>query len=843
MARTREIVLITGGSGFIGRALAERLAARFEVVGLDVAEPKEPVPGVETVRIDLTSDRSVREALGRVRSARGGRLASVIHLAAYYDLSGEPDPKYQAITVEGTRRLLHELRSFVVGQFVFASTMLVHAPCEPGQRINEDWPLAPKWAYPESKVEAESLVRAERGPISVVILRPAGIYDDTCRAAFLAQQIARIHERSPLSYLFAGDPSHGQPYLHLDDLVDAVERVVERRDRLPIETILLLGEEETPSYSELQRRLGRLLHGEAWPTRALPKPLVQAGAWLQDDVLGEDPFVRPWMVEIADDHYALDTSRARELLGWRPRCSLLETLPRMIAALKDDPPGWYARNKLNPAQVAAADEVIEEAAERLAEEGPGPRDVEAELRERHRQTLWAHLANVALGAWLVLSPFAYGLFDPAPNAAPPPAAGHPLSPPELRDAWLGLSEMASGAAVILFSATAMARLRSWAQWAAAAVGIWVLLAPLVFWTTSPAAYAVDTLVGMLVVVFAVMVPAQPGISRDALASDSDLPLGWSYSPSSYVQRAPIVALAFVGLFVSRYLAAFQLGHIDSVWDPFFGGTAGVANGTEAVITSSVSKVFPIADAGFGAFAYVLDILTGAVGDKRRWRTMPWLVLIFGLLIVPLGAVSVVFIIIQPSIIGALCTLCLLQAAVTVVLIPYSIDEVLATCQYLLRAHRAGLPFWHTLLRGGPALGEGCDPAGDLDAPFLVVVRDFVSGGVTFPWTLAASVALGTWLMCTPLVVGAEPPLYWSDHVTGCLVITIAVTAMAEVVRPLRFLNVLLGLWVMASPFILGSTTTAPLVADIIVGGLLALLSLPRGRRSDEHYGGWDRFIV
>jgi hypothetical protein len=262
-----------------------------------------------------------------------------------------------------------------------------------------------------------------------------------------------------------------------------------------------------------------------------------------------------------------------------------------------------------------------------------------------------------------------------------------------------------------------------------------------------------------------------------------------------------------------------------------------------VITSSVSKAFPIPDAGFGAFAYVLDILTGAVGDKRRWRTMPWLVLVFGLLIVPLGAVSVGFIIIQVPIIGALCTLCLLQAAVTVVLIPYSIDEVLATCQYLLRARRAGLPFWHTLFRGGPALGKGRDPIGDLDVPLPVVVRDFVSGGVSFPWTLAASVALGVWLMCTPLVVGTEPPLYWSDHVTGCLVITIAVTAMAEVVRPLRFLNALFGLWVMASPFVLGSTTTAPLVVDIIVGGLLALLSLPRGRRSNEHYGGWDRFIV
>ena len=127
--------------------------------------------------------------------------------------------------------------------------------------------------------------------------------------------------------------------------------------------------------------------------------------------------------------------------------------------------------------------------------------------------------------------------------------------------------MASGAAVVLLSALALGRGRPWAPWAAAAVGIWVLFAPLVFWTTSAAAYAVDTLVGTLVIVFAVMVPPQPGVSREALASDADLPLGWSYSPSSYVQRIPIVTLAFVGLFVSRYLAAYQLGHVDFALGP------------------------------------------------------------------------------------------------------------------------------------------------------------------------------------------------------------------------------------------------------------------------------------
>src|SRR5215217_239923 len=245
-----------------------------------------------------------------------------------------------------------------------------------------------------------------------------------CRAAFLAQQIARIFERQPTSYLFAGDPSHGQPYLHLQDLVDAVERVVDRRGKLPSETVLLLGETEAPSYETLQKRIGELLHGEPWPVLSLPKPLVQAGAWVQDEVLAHDPFIRPWMVEIADDHYELDVSRARNFLEWSPRHSLLATLPIMIEGLKADPPGWYKDNKLNPAVVAAADTELQEAVERQPDsDHPAVQAADAEVEREHRRMLWAHLANVALGLWLVVSPFAYGLFDPAGGVAAPPAAG------------------------------------------------------------------------------------------------------------------------------------------------------------------------------------------------------------------------------------------------------------------------------------------------------------------------------------------------------------------------------------------------------------------------------------
>jgi nucleoside-diphosphate-sugar epimerase len=106
----RPVILITGSSGFLGQAMAARLSRHSLVVGLDTVQPKQPLEGVETVLVDLTSDDNVRDALGEIRHRFGARLASVIHLAAYYDLSGEPNPKYQSVTVEGTRRLLQALQ-------------------------------------------------------------------------------------------------------------------------------------------------------------------------------------------------------------------------------------------------------------------------------------------------------------------------------------------------------------------------------------------------------------------------------------------------------------------------------------------------------------------------------------------------------------------------------------------------------------------------------------------------------------------------------------------------------------------------------------------------------------
>jgi len=354
MTREKGLVLITGSSGSIGSAVMRRFAGRFdEVVGFDRHAPAPPPPGCTAVQVDIASDDSVREGLRVIHEHHGGPIASVIHLAAYYDFLGEPSPQCDEITVRGTGRLLHGLRDrgFTVEQFVFSSTMLVHRPAEPGQLITEDWPLEPTWAYPESKVRTEQLIRSERGGIPAVLLRIAGVYDDGCHSIPLAHQIKRIYERQFTSRIYSGSTSHGQSFLHMDDLVDAIALVVERRATLPPELPLLLGEPETLSYDELQHTFARLIHGEDWETLEVPgplAPLAKAGAWAMEKLPGADPFIRPWMIDRANDHYALDITRARQLLGWEPKHSLRETLPKMVEALKADPLGFYRENELEP---------------------------------------------------------------------------------------------------------------------------------------------------------------------------------------------------------------------------------------------------------------------------------------------------------------------------------------------------------------------------------------------------------------------------------------------------------------------------------------------------------------
>ena len=718
----------------------------------------------------------------------------------------------------------------------------------------------------------------------MVFLRIAGVYEDEGRSPFLAEQISRIYEHRLASHFYPGMLCAAQSFVHRDDLAGAVARVVERRRELPPVLPLLIGEPDAPGYVEIQDIVGRELHGEDWTTLRIPQPLAKAGVMLQAEAIGDDSFIQPWMVDASNDHYILDITRARELLGWEPSHRLRDTLPEIVARLKQDPQKWYRANKLNDNLVAwhprrgspdaavpaASDthdhhpvghsghsgsnktndveggELTADHPRQAPEGGMGQHGGHMATMERdERRSRWAHFANIGLGLWLATSPLIYdsATSDSVSEAVRAVTAERGLPSIESRMQVLGLSDLLSGLAIMIFGALSLSgRTKWWAQWAVTFVGIWLLFAPLILWSPSAVQYNNNLVVGSLVIAFSVLVPMMPGMSMAGMMDPKNVPPGWTYSPSTDAQRLPIAVMGILGLLISRYLTSYQLGHVDGVWEPFFAGSGtDPKNGTEEIITSDISEMWPVPDAGLGAISYMLEILMAVMGTRDRWRTMPWMVTFFGILVIPLGVISIYFIIIQPLLIGTWSTLALLAALAMLIMVPFALDEVIAMGQYLYWSRCRGEPLVRTFFKGGAVDSGSVDETDYLSSPrrlWADTIR-----GVTLPWTLAATIGLGGLLMLERVAIDVPWDLANTHHVIGALALTVAVIATAEVARAVRFANLPLALWLAASPFLADESTTAATIISLAAAALLAALSLPRGGRSSEHYAGWDRFVL
>ncbi|NGX57526.1 MAG: GDP-mannose 4,6-dehydratase [Chlamydiae bacterium] len=347
MAKDKKIMLITGASGRIGKLCVHRFADEYQVVGFDRHEHQHEKDMVH-INMDMSSDESVSDALNQVKNRFGSDMGPVIHLAAYYTFSDQKAELYDAITVQGTRRLLEGLQDFnSVDQFMFSSTLLVHKSCQIGETINEDSPIEPKWDYPKSKVKTEKIINDFHGDIPAVIMRIAGCYDDNCHSIPIAHNIQRIYQHELDAHLYPGDTSHGNPFLHLDDLVNSIKLTIQKRNELPNPFVVIIGEDKTMSYKDLQYTIEQILEHKDFHVFRVPKWLAKEGAWVESKLpFFDDNFIQPWMVDMADDHYALDITRAKEVLGWTPKHYVKTSLPVMMQLLKSDPALWYEENGL-----------------------------------------------------------------------------------------------------------------------------------------------------------------------------------------------------------------------------------------------------------------------------------------------------------------------------------------------------------------------------------------------------------------------------------------------------------------------------------------------------------------
>jgi nucleoside-diphosphate-sugar epimerase len=319
-------IFLTGGTGYIGGALARRLAAAgHEVRALVRATSK-----VERLREigaslfvgDITDRYSMREAMSGADW--------VIHAAADLDF-GAPEERMRQINVDGSENVASLAFKLGVPRFLSVSSVARFGGSPPdGSPATEETPVQQPFPslYSATKHAGEMAIRAwaQRG-LRVNTVYPSLVYGPPGKKSgsnFFLRQI--VKRRIPA--VVGGDRKVS--WVHLNDLVDGLLAVMEKAP--PGREFLMTGDVTT--VRALVDRVSRL--GKVPPPRlSLPVGLAQFGLVLAAPVFrlrGHGPPIPPEQLESLARHWAFDDTRARTELGWRPR-TLGEGLPGTVEYL------------------------------------------------------------------------------------------------------------------------------------------------------------------------------------------------------------------------------------------------------------------------------------------------------------------------------------------------------------------------------------------------------------------------------------------------------------------------------------------------------------------------------
>jgi nucleoside-diphosphate-sugar epimerase len=292
-------ILLTGASGFVGRAtLRAALAAGHEVCAV-VRRGEVPAPPTQVVRIsDLASYTGWRDALDGVDA--------VVHLAARVhvmrDRAADSLAAFRAVNVTGARQVASAAAEAGVRRFVFASSVKVHGEASHDAPLTADSPLAPADAYGRSKAEAEDALREleSRTGVGVVVVRPPLVYGPGVGANFLTL-LKAVSRGWPLPL---GRVDNRRSLIYVDNLADLLLLAAVHPDAAG--RAFLAADGPAVSTPELIRRMGRALD------RPVKMPAVPE-SWLR---LAGRVAGRSAVVERLLGSLEVDDFPTREILGW-----------------------------------------------------------------------------------------------------------------------------------------------------------------------------------------------------------------------------------------------------------------------------------------------------------------------------------------------------------------------------------------------------------------------------------------------------------------------------------------------------------------------------------------------
>jgi nucleoside-diphosphate-sugar epimerase len=296
-------VVVSGASGFVGRAVSSAIIERGgDVIGL-VRRPQTASQGVEEWCL-TTDDFADVEA----RWPRDRRCDAVIHLAArvhmMHDTAADPLAAYRETNVAGSLRIARAAHAAGARRFVFVSSIKALGDSDPGRPLLESDEPAPSDPYGVSKLEAERALLAygQTTGLEVVIVRPPLVYGPGVRANFL-QLMRAIAAGVPLPL---GAIAARRSLVFVDNLASALIECATNPQA--VGGTFHVADGSDLSVTELARTLADQLKA---PRRLLPVP----ASWLRfaGRLTG-----RSAQVERLIGNLRLDSTHVRQSLGWHP---------------------------------------------------------------------------------------------------------------------------------------------------------------------------------------------------------------------------------------------------------------------------------------------------------------------------------------------------------------------------------------------------------------------------------------------------------------------------------------------------------------------------------------------
>jgi len=345
-------LLITGASGFLGRRLLDVFKEDYEIFGLarrSQSRSGAPEhPNITWLQADIAEPRQLEAAFEVIRQ-RGG-VEVVVHLAAYYDFTGEDHPEYWRTNVQGLSNVLDACRGLGVRRFVFASSVAACAFPPPGRQLDESSPADGEHTYAITKRRGEELLAAYADHFPATIVRLAALFSDWCEYPplfiFLKTWLSKAWNRR----ILGGEGRFAVPYLHVRDAVAFFRRLLDQQETLQGSQVLIASRGDTVPVRDLFQAVVRYYYGRVEEPIKLPRSLCAVGVALRDllgRLLGHRPFERPWMARYIDRILAVNADATQRLLDWQPRdrLELTRRLPFMLEHLRTDPVEWHRRNQ------------------------------------------------------------------------------------------------------------------------------------------------------------------------------------------------------------------------------------------------------------------------------------------------------------------------------------------------------------------------------------------------------------------------------------------------------------------------------------------------------------------